>query len=260
MTYSRSGLYWEPGAHNMIQVAGSERRPTKNRGLVLYANTSDYTYAQIDASNLFVKRANGESETLLDEWTRELVYVRPDTVVTYDRIAPKPAGRDYSWRFHFASMPALQGGRYAATNESGAASLAFLSDGAPKILPDTDTENKTTAWRVEVAPNPSGRYAAIVTVANGAPPPLSATLIHGAGVEGVVWSNQVIVFSVSSRGAPAPLPFTYTLEGVEPRTHTLVDLDTPVDIKVTREQNATTVQVSRGSRYTPDQGVVHFSM
>ncbi len=259
VTYSKSGLIWEAGAHNMIQVAGSERRPGKSRGLVAYADAGDYLYAQVDATNLFAKRENGETATLLDELTREIVYVRPDTVVTYDRVAPKPAGKDYSWRFHFATMPTQDGGRYSATNEAGSASLMFLSDGAPKIAPDNDTDDKTTAWRVEVAPNATQRYAAIVSVANGAPPPLAATSVRGPGIEGIAWSNQVVVFSVAARGAPAALPFTYTIKGTEPRTQTLVNMGQPVDVSVTRDQTTTTVRVSAGSQLKPEQGVVHFT-
>ena len=75
----------------------------------------------------------------------------------------------------------------------------------------------------------------------------------------MAWSNQVVVFSAAAHGAPAPLPFTYTVKGAEPRTHTIVDVHEAVDVAVTRDQSTTTVRVSAGSQYTPDQGAVHFS-
>ena len=242
----------------MIQVAGSERRPQKNRGLVRYADARDFLYAQIDATNLFAKRTNQATHTLLEEWTRELVYVRPDALVVYDRVVPKPDGASYSWRFHFPTQPTLDGARYSAKNDGGGASLVLLSDGAPQIAPDTDVEEGDRAFRVEVGPNAKGRYLAVVAVANGAAPGLSATAIHGAGIEGAAWNDQVVVFSASPRGAPAALPFTYTFQGAQPRTHTLVDMDGAVDVAITHDGGSTTVKVSAGSRYKAENGAIHF--
>ncbi|MDF2693580.1 MAG: Fibronectin type domain protein, partial [Labilithrix sp.] len=89
-SYGHSGLNWESGAHNMITVKGQVRHGERSRGLVHYADDGKTTYAQIDASKLFtVKRGGvGEPEVVLDEWTRELVYIRPSSLLVYDRVVP----------------------------------------------------------------------------------------------------------------------------------------------------------------------------
>ena len=265
VSYGKSGLSWEAGAHDMIQVPGHHHNTGKSRGLVHYADDGALFYAQVDASNLFQKRVSDTGyEPMLDEWTRELVYVRPDTLVVYDRVVPKPSTKDYSWRVHFPNRPgaAPSGGarRWSASNGSGAISVTLVDGGEAKVAEDADlAEGPSKAWRLDVAPHAGGRTLALLEVGGGAPPVTAVETVTGVGVQGLAWRDQVVVLSAQPLGRPASLPFTYRVKDTGKRQHTLVDMAGAVDVTVTRDAGFVVVKVSAGSRYRAnEQGLVRF--
>jgi len=268
-TLSNSGILWEPGAHNMLHVAGRERRDVPSvPGLTRYWDEALFSYAQVNGTNLFRQRGEEEDILLLNEWTREFVYLKPDTVVVYDRVAPKP-GSAYKLRFHFPVKPILASGLYTASHKGGGISLLPLVSGAANIVKDTDLEGDplgSNCWRVQqsAATPLSGRFLNIIGVAAGAPPALSASLVTAATnvMQGALWNDQVLLFSNSSLGAPPALPFSYTLPGTASRTHTLFNMTVlgGYDITVTRAAGQTTVTVSSGATYNANsQGVLRFT-
>lgn len=261
-TYGRSGLNWSASAHNMIQVAGHARGTGKSRGLVRYVDDGRLFYAQIDGSSLFTRHVGESYLPMLDEWTRELLFFRPGTLVVYDRVAPKPEGKDYSWRVHFANKPVWGAGRYSAANESGAIAVTMLDGGDARIAQDTDLpDGPTTAWRLEVLPNAKNRFLARIEVARaGAVPPTTTQAISGAGIQGLAWGSQVVVFSAAPLGRPASLPFTYRVKDTGRHAHTLVDMEGGCDVEVSRADGFVVVRVVPGARYRADQnGLVRFS-
>ncbi len=273
VSYGKSGLSWEAGSHDMIQVPGHHHNSGKSRGLVHYADDGSLFYAQVDASNLFQKRVSDTGyEPMLDEWTRELVYVRPDALVVYDRVVPKPSTKEYSWRVHFANKPVGGGAgagprRWSTTNGGGAITVTVLDGGEAKLAEDSDlAEGPSKAWRLDVGPHAGGRTLALLEVANAASgaPATAVETIGGAGVgvgiEGLAWRDQVVIFSAQPLGRPAALPFTYRIKDGGKRQHTLVDIAPgSVDVAVTHEGGFTVVRVSAGSHVrVTDQGVVRF--
>ncbi|MEA2748822.1 MAG: hypothetical protein QOI41_2965 [Myxococcales bacterium] len=261
VSYGKSGLSWEAGAHNMIQVPGHHHNTGKSRGLVHYADDGGLFYAQIDASNLFSKRVSDTGyEPMLDEWTRELVYVRPDVLVVYDRVVPKASTKDWSWRVHFANKPNGGPRRWTAANGTGAIAVDLLDGGEAKIAQDSDlAEGGSKAWRLDVAPKAGGRTLALLEVASGAPPSTATESISGPGIQGAAWRDQVVVFSAEPLGRPASLPFTYRIKDAGKRQHTLVDMAGSIDVTVTREPGFVVVRVSAGSRYKANEhGLVRF--
>jgi hypothetical protein len=265
VSYGKSGLSWEAGSHDMIQVPGHHHHTGKSRGLVHYADDGSLFYAQIDASNLFMKRVSDTGyEPMLDEWTRELVYVRPDALVVYDRVAPKPSTKEYSWRVHFANKPVGGARRWSTTNGGGAITVNVLDGGEAKLAEDSDlADGPSKAWRLDVGPHAGGRTLALLEVASASsgPPSTSTETISGAGITGVVWRNQVVVFSAQPLGRAAALPFTYRIKDGGKRQHTLVDMapNGLLDVAVTHEAGFTVVKVSAGSHVrATDQGVVRF--
>ena len=261
-TYGHSGLNWESGAHNMITVKGQVRLGERSRGLVQYADDDKVMYAQIDATRLFtVKRGGvGTPETVLDEWTRELVYVRPSSLVVYDRVAPKPLGQDYSWRLHFAKKRSGGDGRYTATNGGGVIGVAVLDGGPQKVAPDSDVVDSGRSWRLEMGPNTTGRFLAVIQVATGAAPNVAAEPIRSAGIQGAAWADQVVVFSAHPRGQPADLPFTFKIKDTgAPRQFTFADMKTGCDVAISRVDGSISVRVSAGAQHpVSEQGVVRF--
>lgn len=260
-SYGKSGLHWASGSHNMIQVPGHDRHSGKSRGLVRYGDEGGVMYAAIDASNLFTKRVRGTYEPMLEEWTRELVFLRPDVLAIYDRVVPK-AGQSWSWRLHFPKKPAGDRGRYVASNGTGSITAFVLDGGESTIAEDGDLADggPSTAWRLDVGANPSGRILALLRVATGAAPLVPTEAIKGAGVQGVASGEHVVVFSVQPLGRPASLPFSYTVKGSGKRQHVLANMIGSCDIAVSRAEGNVTVRVSAGSTYSAnEQGIVRFS-
>ena len=195
---------------------------------------------------------------MLNEYTRELVYLVPDTLVVYDRVSPKE-GSDYRWRLHTPSKATFGSGRYSSTHGGGGISLVQLAGGAATLQADTDLQDgSSSAWRIEEAAPSSGRFLNVIQVgSNGAPALQAAALTGDATVQGAVVGDQVVVFSSRARGQAATLPFTYTVSGVGPRTHTLVNVACGVSVSVDKTGGQTKVTVAAGAQYAPDSaGVV----
>ena len=216
----------------------------------------------VDASNLFRYRpGDDEAETMLDEYTRELVYLKPDVLVVYDRVDPKPSGEGYSWRLHFPVQPSASGGRYTATYQGGGITLIPLQGGAASVHADNDlTVEASGAWRVEEAAPADGRFLNVVAVASGAAPaPATSVVTSIAEVAGARVGDQVVVFSRRPRGAAVTLPFSYTVADGGVHTHTLVNVEAGVDVAVVRSGGTTTITVSAGSHAPDDAGLIRFS-
>ncbi len=270
VTYGSSGLNWGADAHNMIRVVGAERQDGDAPGLVKMQDggAAGFGYAQVDISNMFRKRnrAKDTNETLLNEYTRELVYVRPDALVVYDRVDPKPMGETYDWRMHFPVMPAAQGNHYVAASPDSAIALTMLVGGTASVMKDADLiEGSSNAWRVQVAPAAKiSRFLAVVQVAAGAaaptPTPSHVPAMGSGSYEGAAWGDQVVMFSAAARGQAPTTPFSFTVPGTEKRTYTLANLSGGYDVALSRAGGATTVTVTAGSGKTASpQGIVHFT-
>jgi Heparinase II/III-like protein len=259
-TWSPSGEIQTPDAHNMVNVSGVEPNVASVPGAMQFHDEAAYGYTQTDGSNEFAT----SSASLIAEWTRELVYLRAQGVlVVYDRVSPSSgSSQTYDWRVHFPVQPTLSGSSYTATSNGSSIALQPVSGGTPKVAPDTDLSSPATSYRVQEAPTQTpARLLNLIGVATGAPPNVTSQHVTGTQVEGVLWSNQVVMFSSNARGAAASLPFSYTVPTVAtPLTHTIANLRSAIDVAVTRSGVQTTVTVSAGSQYAPSAaGTVQFT-
>jgi hypothetical protein len=258
-SYASSGLQWEAGAHNMVHVVGHQRFPARVGGLTSFGDDGRVAYAHIDAGGLFRRRTGDEPEALVSEYTRDIVFLKPDTLVVYDRIAPKDPATEYQLRVHFAEKPeSLAGGRFRARHQRGAMTLAILSGGEGRVMADEDlAEGASRAFRVEVpARGPNGRFLSALKVASGAPPALDAVAIASSDpVEGVLIDGWVVVFGKQG-GGKLPPSFGYTLRGTPKRGHLLVRPPGGVDVRVASRGGETTVEVKPGSRAPDARGLV----
>ncbi len=261
VTYSRSGLLQLPGAHNSIDVPGARKLPVTPRGLLRFADDPRATYLQIDGTGLY---ASGDprrpKNLLLAEFTREMVYLKPDTVVIYDRVQPARPETPFSWRLHFPERPALSGATLRAEHAGGGVTATLLVGDPPVVLPDVDlVPDGSSAWRAQ-ATSRTGRFLAALRVASGGPPALAASPVASTGdMEGVAIGSDVVLFSKLPFGRPPALGFSYTVPSVPGRVHTLLDMSGSVGISVQRQGGNTMVTVGPGSTQgASDDGVVRF--
>ncbi len=201
------GINWEAGAHNMVSVVGHQRRHATMPGMVRFSHADGVAHASVDATGLFVRRGERHDETLLGEWTREIVYLEPDTVVVYDRVSPKDGVR-YDVRLHFAGRPERgEDGSFSGRFQEGGIAHRWLSKGEVVARPDDDLDGgPSSAWRaVQLPPDPAsdGRFLSVTRVAWQSVPDLRAHELEASGdVEGVRVEDTVVLFGRASHGAP----------------------------------------------------------
>ncbi len=262
VTYSHSGLLQEPGAHNLIHVDGARKVPVAPKGLVRFVDDARASYLQIDATGLYARGDAGHAKNmLLREMTRELVYLKPDTVIVYDRVEPAASGTAFDWRLHFPAQPTASGATIRATHGGGGVTVALLAGDAPTIVPDTDlAPDGSKTFRAQ-ATSRTGRFLAALRVASGGAPNIDATAVTTTGdMEGVAVGDDVVLFSKLPFGkAPAP-GFTYTVPAVAKRVHTLVNMSGSVGVAIKREGGNTVVTIAKGTDQTASHdGVIRFS-
>ncbi|MBX3206870.1 MAG: hypothetical protein KF764_17500 [Labilithrix sp.] len=249
-TTGGEGPFWPAETKQGLHVPGREARFDGDPvpGLARFADRDGAVYAQVDMSNLYRKRpGSGAVETLLNEHTRELVYVRPDTVFVFDRVDAKPAGAGYALHFHFPSAPREAGGVYSATNEGPGIAVAPLLGGAVSVAADSDLGSKTHRI-VQAATGAVSRFLSVVEVGSDGAPSLSAEVVGAPGaMRGALRGDHVVLFSDLPRGAPPALPFSYTVPGTGSPKHVLVNLTGSFRVAAERSGGSTTVTVSAGN-------------
>jgi Heparinase II/III-like protein len=276
VTYSHSGLLQEPGAHNLVHVAGARKVAVSPKGILRFEDEPRASYLQIDGTALYAARETRrpgnfllrelkalvrDRNLLLEEFTRELVFLKPDVLVVYDRVRPAEPGTAFDWRLHFPAQPSLSGATLRSTNGKGGVTVALLLGDAPAVVPDGDlAPDGSKAWRAQ-ATTQSGTFLAVARVASGGAPPLDASLVTTTGdMEGAAVGGDVVLFSKLPFGAAPRLGFSYTVPAVPGRVHTLVDMAGSVGVSFRREGADTVVTIGRGSDRTASvEGVVRFS-
>ncbi len=103
---SHSGLRQETGAHGLVRItSGGTAIPqvasTKSQLVALHAGTG-WLYAAADLTAAY----NGNSA--VSNVQREIVYLQPDTVVVYDRVA-SASGTQQVWSLASPKQPAISG-------------------------------------------------------------------------------------------------------------------------------------------------------
>jgi len=165
----------------------------------------DFTYAGGDATNLY----NSESEGAIDvvHASRDLVWLKPDWVVVYDR-ADAPADRFKRVWWQLPVAPAVNGlqARMASTGGQQLFITALLPAGATMTLVDpaddgvTETvathEPMTQRVMVEAPAAPQARFLHLVQGADGGATPTPATVITtDDGFVGLAVNQTAVLFA-----------------------------------------------------------------
>ncbi len=246
-----------PEGHSMIVVDQSTHQwmDDTGGGLVQFEDADSYVYAQVNGTLTALDRPDSQTYNyLLDEWTREFVYLRPDFLVVYDRVDGTD-GVTYHNQFHLSSEPGADGESWTNAFGGGSMTLLPLAGGA------VSTANSGGVWRVEQAQTGEiSRFLNVLLVADGeTPPELSARHIESddGSLEGMVWEDQVVLFSSNPLGEQPNLPVSYTVPGSGSFVHTLVNVSDSVDLSIDDSSGDTVVTLTSGNAYTPtDAGVV----
>jgi hypothetical protein len=103
---SDNGIIQETGSHNLVRINGAsgpiqQKVGTQSKTVALHAGPG-WLYTAVDVTAAYGGNAS------VGKVQREMVYLKPDVVVVYDRVA-SAAGTTQTWQLTSPSQPALGG-------------------------------------------------------------------------------------------------------------------------------------------------------
>ncbi len=233
-----------------------------------------YTYALGDATNQY----NSTSENVTDivHASRSIVWLKPDTVIVYDRGQSATSNRFKRWWLQLA-QPASISGNTASSRTAAGQQLKLTSlqpSGAVlSAVNSTDAHTESTAsandvmkvrLRVDAPGNPVDvRFLQVLQAADAAGTFPEATLVQSSDLawSGVQVDTSVVLFPVTLPANPAnPAPlgaFTYTASSAVTR-HIITGLQVGQGYTVTSTGSGASrlVAVSAGGSTVADSGGV----
>jgi hypothetical protein len=110
---SHSGIRQEEELHNLVRIesgpATVAMQYDASAVLLALADEPAYTYAAIDVAPMY-------DGALLTRYEREVVFLKPDVIVTYDRV---DAAGNAAWQINTPVQPLLTGGVVTITGDGG---------------------------------------------------------------------------------------------------------------------------------------------
>jgi hypothetical protein len=136
------------------------RRAEFERGdLVAYQNSPQYMYVAGDCTAAYVP-------TKLTQWIRQIVFVRPHTVIVFDRVVSARPEYEKTWVLHCQNEPQVEGRRIAIANGEGRLVVERLLPEAARVRtiegytyrgqtfePEPSSQSEVAPrWRIEEVP------------------------------------------------------------------------------------------------------------
>ncbi len=148
-TYSQSGIPQQTYTQNTFLI--NDQGQAGGIGTILaYEDKPDYTYILGDATGAY----SGSGVTNFD---REILFIRPDYVVIFDRVNCSNAGYSKKSLFHFKDEPTISGDLIIATNGLGKVFIKTILpvDYAITKVNENTVSSDLHSWRAVVAPTGS---------------------------------------------------------------------------------------------------------
>ncbi len=212
-------------------------------------------------------------------WSRQIVYLRPNRFVVYDRTTAGSANYDQYLAWHFPANPASSttaaGGKRLDINYGGGYAGAMIA-----VLPQNATlsttamypsSNPTKAWQVQVRPPVAGASQQWMTVfdlssASSAVASAKPVAVVQGGILGVQLAapdgSSVVVSSTGAAGTPLGGTIGYTVDNYA-ALHVITDLapSTGYSVTVATNGNQQTITVTPGgTTMSSARGVLSFTV
>jgi PKD repeat protein len=192
------------------------------------ANAND-VYMYGDYHVAYSNNRNPGGGGSVSELTRQVVYLRPDYVVVYDRVTTLKDYYPKQLRWHFLNAPTVSGNSFVETAGSSKLfgqtfSMSSLTTTSALVkvqgatIQQIITQNSTNAQSV--------RYVTAFQVASSTTTSMVATqqiLSTDLRMEGVQMADQVVLFGRNGDVDPAT-PETYQISGTAPVHHLLTNM------------------------------------
>jgi hypothetical protein len=208
---SHSGLRQEVGAHSTLRIGDLEQHNSDKASLVALHKGTGYVHAAADLAPVY--------EGAVQKLQREIVFLMPDTVVIYDRVASRSSD-EQTWQMAMPVEPSIGGAQATATTDTHALHIERLSPAAatPSVYNFTTDDDFSGGYRLdETVAGGDRRWLHVAWIDNGAS---AVTSIDERTVQVTLASGKVarVQFTRDSVGA------TLTLDG------TTIDLGSGLDV------------------------------
>jgi hypothetical protein len=238
-----------------------------------FEDGGDYVYVQsTHLEDMYRKFSAGPG---VAAWSRQIVYLRPNRFVVYDRTTSGSASYDQYMAWHFPANPAAG---TAATGQkrldvtyngqyAGAMTTLLPANATVTTVPLYPSSTTKKVWQVQVRPpntNVSQRWMTVFdlssqasSVASISPVTITQGNVVGAWLAGAD-GNSVVIDSAGAAGTAISGTVAYTVPG--PAHHVVTELakSTGYNITVTGGSGQT-VSISPGGTYVSSgQGVLNF--
>ena len=227
--------------------------------------TPDYAYVLGDATDMH--NSATENSTSVTHLSRSILWLQPDHVITYDRVATKNAGRFKRVYLQLPGTPQVNGTSAQAQTAGGQGIFytsllpqnAVLSSDPPPADKPAQGEPMSARLLIEAPDKPAAvRFLGVLQGADAGASADPATLVIGeAGTlfEGVLVKGAAVLFPVDPSAALTSL--TFTVPATTARFYvTGLSAGGKYDVATTPAGPNVTVKVQPGSAKTADGGGV----
>jgi hypothetical protein len=197
-----------------------------------YEASGNHVYMAGNYAAAYSTEANPGGGGPVSALTREMVYLRPNYVVVYDRVTTLQAAYYKSQQWNFLNTPTVNGNSFVESVGSSklfgqAFSTTPLSLTEQSVLVGSDT---TPFQELEIQPATSTASVNFVTALQTAPSTTTSmdatehVLSTDGRMEGTQIGSQLVLFGVAATAVNLTTPVTYSVSGSSSVSNLLVDL------------------------------------
>ncbi|MFF1823424.1 hypothetical protein ACFVWG_39345 [Kribbella sp. NPDC058245] len=245
-----------------------------------FDQTADYAFMR--ASQLEDMYPRGSAAKTISSWSRDVVYLRPNLFVVYDRTTTTSPSVGQTMRFHFAGTPARVADPSTGVSRYDIGSGTTYAGSVSSLLPAGHTEQVTPTIfggsdvsRIDVKPGPAAADNRWLTVVDAAAAPGDAaqatrlSVADGNVLAGAVTGtflqssggNYAVLNGTAAAGTTVSTPIRYHLPAGNTRS-IVTDLapNTTYAVTTTADATGVIVEITAGSGpRTSAAGVLSFT-
>lgn len=262
-------------AEQFGQYAATAESNNASTKVAAYEDGNNYVYVLATGLQDMYRRFSAGAA--VQQWARQVVYVRPELFVVYDRTTAGSASYDQYMAWHFPASPTA-GTAVAGENRIDVTYAGTYAGAMTTVLPQNATlttlamypsDNPVKAWQVQVrapAAATSQQWLTVFDLAGSAAAaatvkPITVSQGNILGVQmAAAGGNAVVVSSAGSAGTPLTGTIAYSVDNLAAR-HVITDLAPSTGYTVTITANGSLWNVSvaaGGSSMSSAKGVLSF--
>jgi hypothetical protein len=265
------GIQQEAAENNTITIGGQgqpgadSRLPKEKPRVLQFADTGRYAYFVGEAADAYSTWKWPNVVPVLREFRRELLFLKPNVVVVFDRVNAVDGTQVKRWHLNTLNEPTVANDSFRAV----AGSWALFGK---RLLPPGSAVEKVplffgrngaqSSWRIDVVAPPGKNLDLFLNVLEAAPAaqteptPVQPLSTRQSEVVGAQIGRQVVVINL---GRPAGEPIAYETLGDDADEHFVLDLD-PEKWYLVTVRNAAGETLHKRLLLTTRQGVLTFSV